>query len=103
MTFTVGKADLERAVNALEGGEAAVKCRKLLSETGVAKVSVVGIGMRSHSGVASTVFNTLARENINISMISTSEIRISCVVEEKYTELAVRVLHTAFGLDREDE
>ena len=58
--------------------------------------------MKNHSGVASIMFNTLARENINIMMISTSEIRISCIIEEKYTELAVRVLHTAFGLDKED-
>jgi len=62
----------------------------------------VGVGMRNHSGVASMMFSTLARENINIMMISTSEIRISCIIEEKYTELAVRVLHTAFGLDKED-
>jgi aspartate kinase len=68
----------------------------------IAKVSVIGVGMKNHSGVASLMFNALARENINIIMISTSEIRISCIIEEKYTELAVRVLHTAFGLDRED-
>ena len=64
-------------------------------------MSVVGVGMKNHSGVASIMFTALARENINISMISTSEIRISCVVEEKYAELAVRVLHSAFGLDAE--
>ena len=63
---------------------------------------MIGVGMRNHSGVASLMFSTLAKEGINITMISTSEIRISCIVEEKYTELAVRVLHTAFGLDRED-
>ena len=73
----------------------------MLGDENIAKVSVVGVGMRSHSGVASRMFATLAEENINILMISTSEIRISCVVEEKYTELAVRALHTAFGLDAE--
>jgi len=62
----------------------------------------VGVGMKNNSGVASIMFHTLARENINIIMISTSEIRISCVIEEKYTELAVRVLHTVFGLDKEE-
>ena len=67
----------------------------------IAKVSVIGVGMKDHSGVASTMFTTLAAEGINIMMISTSEIRISCVIEEKYTELAVRVLHSAFELDKE--
>ncbi len=65
----------------------------------IAKVSVIGVGMRSHSGVAAKTFTALAGENINIMMISTSEIKISCIIEEKYTELAVRVLHHAFGLD----
>ena len=72
----------------------------MFGDENIAKVSVIGVGMKNHSGVASIMFNTLARENINIIMISTSEIRISCVVEEKYAELAVRVLHTAFGLDK---
>jgi aspartate kinase len=66
----------------------------------IAKVSVIGVGMKDHSGVASKMFNALAKENINIIMISTSEIRISCIIEEKYTELAVRVLHSAFELDK---
>jgi len=74
----------------------------VMGDKNIAKVSVIGVGMKNHSGVASIMFNTLARENINIIMISTSEIRISCIIEEKYTELAVRVLHTAFGLDDED-
>jgi aspartate kinase len=65
----------------------------------VAKISVVGFGMRNHSGVAARMFETLAREGINVEMISTSEIKISCVIHDKYTELAVRALHTAFGLD----
>jgi aspartate kinase len=67
----------------------------------IAKVSVTGLGMKSHSGVATTMFAALASENINIRLISTSEIRISCVIDEKYAELAVRVLHSAFGLDQE--
>jgi len=71
----------------------------VVGDENIAKVSVIGVGMRSHSGVAAKMFATLAKENINILMISTSEIRISCIIEEKYTELAVRALHTAFGLD----
>ncbi|MEE9496003.1 MAG: ACT domain-containing protein, partial [Desulfobacterales bacterium] len=67
----------------------------------IAKVSVIGVGMKDHSGVASKMFTALAKENINIMMISTSEIRISCIIEEKYTELAVRVLHSAFELDKD--
>ena len=74
----------------------------VVGDENIAKVSVIGVGMKDHSGVASKMFATLAAENINIILISTSEIRISCVIEEKYTELAVRVLHTAFGLDKED-
>ncbi len=69
-----------------------------MGDEDIAKVSVIGVGMRSHSGVAAKMFTTLARENINIMMISTSEIKISCIIEEKYTELAVRVLHETFGL-----
>ncbi len=73
----------------------------MLSAENIAKISVTGVGMKSHSGVAAKMFSTLANENINIRLISTSEIRISCVIEEKYSELAVRVLHSAFGLDKE--
>jgi len=73
----------------------------VFGDKNIAKVSVIGVGMKNHSGVAAIMFHTLAKENINIIMISTSEIRISCIIEEKYTELAVRVLHTAFGLDKE--
>jgi aspartate kinase len=71
------------------------------SNPNIAKISVIGVGMRSHSGVATKMFEILARENINLKMISTSEIKISCVIDEKYTELAVRVLHDAFELDKE--
>ena len=76
-----------------------IGAEEVLGDEGIAKISVIGVGMRSHSGVAATMFKTLAKEGINIMMISTSEIKISCVIEEKYTELAVRVLHQAFGLD----
>ncbi|MFW5906346.1 MAG: ACT domain-containing protein, partial [Desulfobia sp.] len=68
----------------------------------IAKVSIVGVGMRNNAGIATTMFNILARENVNITMISTSEIKVSCVIDQKYTELAVRALHQAFGLDQEN-
>jgi aspartate kinase len=74
---------------------------KVHSNPRIAKISVIGVGMRSHTGVARLMFEVLARENINVKMISTSEIKISCVIDEKYTELAVRVLHDAFQLDKE--
>jgi aspartate kinase len=77
-----------------------IGAEEVFGDENIAKVSVIGVGMKDHSGVASTMFDTLARENINILMISTSEIRISCVIEEKYAELAIRVLHTAFELDK---
>ncbi|MCI5122798.1 MAG: ACT domain-containing protein, partial [Candidatus Electrothrix sp. AUS4] len=72
-----------------------------LGDEGIVKVSIVGVGMRNHSGIASTMFRVLSGEGINIMMISTSEIKVSCVIAEKYTELAVRALHTAFNLDQE--
>jgi aspartate kinase len=102
LTFTVPVLDYERAMEIERGVATEIGAEKVFGGKNIAKISVIGVGMRNHSGVASTVFNVLAAENVNISMISTSEIRISCVIEEKYTELAVRVLHTAFGLDRED-
>jgi len=102
LTFTVPMSDYERALEIEKGVADEIGAEEVYGDQNIAKVSVIGVGMRNHSGVASTMFNTLAGENINISMISTSEIRISCVVEEKYTELAVRVLHSAFGLDREE-
>lgn len=99
LTFTVPKANFEQALAMQKKIAGQIGAEDVFGDPNIAKVSVIGVGMRDHSGVASTMFNTLASENINISMISTSEIRISCVIEEKYTELAVRVLHTAFGLD----
>jgi aspartate kinase len=103
LTFTVPKAEFKRALEIQKGVAESVGAEDVFGDPNIAKVSVIGVGMRNHSGVASTMFNTLAEEGINIMMISTSEIRISCVIEEKYTELAVQVLHTAFALDREDE
>nr|WP_306304077.1 ACT domain-containing protein [Desulfosarcina cetonica] len=102
MTFTVPKADFNRALGIEKKVAATIGAEDVFGDQNIAKVSVIGVGMKNHSGVASLMFNALAREGINIIMISTSEIRISCIIEEKYTELAVRVLHTSFGLDRED-
>jgi len=102
LTFTVPKADYKRAMEMQQRLAEIIGTEEVFGDPHIAKVSVIGVGMKNHSGVASLMFNALARENINIIMISTSEIRISCIIEEKYTELAVRVLHTAFGLDRED-
>lgn len=102
LTFTVPKSDYSRALKLEKKIAAEIGAESVYGDENIAKVSVIGVGMKNHSGVASLMFNALARENINIIMISTSEIRISCIIEEKYTELAVRILHTAFGLDRED-
>ncbi len=102
LTFTVPKADLRKAMKIVEAVKDEIKAAAVLGDENIAKVSIVGVGMRSHSGVAAKMFSTLARENINILMISTSEIKISCVIEPKYTELAVRVLHDAFNLGSED-
>jgi aspartate kinase len=102
LTFTVPESDFPRAMEIEREVARQIGAEEVFGGKNIAKVSVIGVGMRNHSGVASTMFNALAKENVNIIMISTSEIRISCVIEEKYTELAVRVLHSAFGLDRED-
>jgi aspartate kinase len=99
LTFTVGRADLPLAQATLEAARPAVGFSELLTDRDVAKISVVGIGMRSHVGVANTMFRTLAEKNINIQVISTSEIKVSVLVGADYTELAVRALHTAYGLD----
>ena len=101
LTFTVPTGDYSRAMEIEKRIAEEIGAEQVFGDQSIAKVSVVGVGMKNHSGVASIMFTALARENINISMISTSEIRISCVVEEKYAELAVRVLHSAFGLDAE--
>jgi aspartate kinase len=101
LTFTVPKTDCKKALQIVEPVAAAIGARGTSSDTAIAKVSIIGVGMRSHAGVASKMFSALSKEGINIEMISTSEIKISCVVSEKYTELAVRVLHEAFGLNKE--
>ena len=102
LTFTVPRGDIKHALEISKKIAKEVGAAEVLSAVHIAKVSVTGVGMKSHSGVAAKMFETLARENINIRLISTSEIRISCVIEEKYSELAVRVLHTAFGLDKKE-
>ena len=98
MTFTVPKGSSEDTLNILKKIKDKIGAREILHDAGVAKVSVIGVGMRNHSGVAAIAFSALKKENINIKIISTSEIKISCLIEEKYTELAVRTLHEAFGL-----
>lgn len=99
MTFTVGRADLPRAQAALASVQSQINYTELLVDPNVAKISVVGVGMRSHAGVANTMFRALADKAINIQVISTSEIKVSVLVAAEYTELAVRALHTAYGLD----
>ncbi|MGI3778657.1 MAG: aspartate kinase [Janthinobacterium lividum] len=99
MTFTVPRSELARARAILEGARGAIGYGALLADPEVAKISVVGVGMRSHAGVANTMFRTLAEKGINIQVISTSEIKVSVLVGLEYTELAVRALHTAYGLD----
>jgi aspartate kinase len=99
MTFTVGKTDLARARMSLEAARAEIGYAEISSDPNVAKLSVVGVGMRSHAGVAGTMFRTLAERGINIQVISTSEIKVSVLIAAEYTELAVRALHTAYGLD----
>ena len=99
-SFTVHRNDYQKVLKVLKPVVEHTKARGLQSGDKIAKVSVVGVGMRSHAGIASTMFRTLAEEGINIEMISTSEIKVSVVIDEKYTELAVRVLHKAFGLDQ---
>ena len=102
VTFTVPAADLARSIEALNQAREAIGFGELIHDTRVAKVSVVGVGMRSHAGVASTMFTTLGARGINIQAISTSEIKVSVLIHEDETELAVRVLHTAYGLDADE-
>jgi len=100
ITFTVNRGEMSKAKGILDSVAAEIGAREVVADNTVVKVSVVGVGMRSHAGVAAKMFKTLAQENINIQMITTSEIKISVIIEEKYLELAVRALHTAFGLDK---
>ncbi len=99
MTFTVGRADLKRALATLEQNAAALGNPRIVHDATVAKISVIGVGMRSHTGVAQQMFKSLSEKGINIQVITTSEIKISVLIDEAYTELALRTLHTAYGLD----
>ena len=99
LTFTVSRADLDRALDAIRKAAPQIGYKDLISDASVAKVSIIGIGMRAHPGVAQTMFQTLAQKGINIQVISTSEIKVSVLIAEDYVELAVRALHSAYGLD----
>jgi aspartate kinase len=102
VTFTVPLAELARATDVLERSQASIGYRSLITDTAVTKVSVVGVGMRSHAGIAAQMFKSLADRGINILAITTSEIKVSVLIHSDYTELAVRVLHTAYGLDADE-
>ncbi len=99
LTFTVSRAELDRALAAIRSAAPQIGYKDLISDPGVAKVSIIGIGMRAHPGVAQTMFQTLAQKGINIQVISTSEIKVSVLIAEDYVELAVRALHSAYDLD----
>jgi aspartate kinase len=100
LAFTVGRVDVEKTAQQMRKMAKAIGAGKVDHEEGIAKVSIVGVGMRNHAGVAAKMFQVLADEGVNIRVISTSEIKVSCLIDEKYAELAVRALHTAFGLDK---
>ena len=102
MTFTVMRSDYDRAMEILQDVCREIGAESVTGDKDIAKISIVGVGMRNHSGIAATMFQILANEGINMEMVSTSEIKVSCVVAEKYTELAVRALHDAFALDKEN-
>lgn len=103
LTFTVGQADLNLAVEVLETRKDEIGFQKIVADAGLVKISIVGVGMRSHPGVAQTMFNALAKKGINIKVISTSEIKVSVLIDEEYTELALKTLHSAYGLDRDTD
>jgi len=100
LTFTVPRGDFKKALKIVEETATRIGAAGVQTNESIAKVSIIGVGMRSHSGIASKMFETLSAEGVNIQMISTSEIKVSCVIDDKYTELAVRVLHEAFDLDK---
>lgn len=102
MTFTVPRADLDRAVRLFADLKGELEYDRLIADHNVVKISIVGVGMRSHAGVAQTMFRVLSEKGINISVISTSEIKVSVLIAEDYTELAIRALHSAYGLDQQD-
>jgi aspartate kinase len=101
LTFTVPRIDFKKTMTMVKKIAKEIKAERVLGDENIAKVSIIGLGMRNHAGVATTMFSALAKEGVNIMMISTSEIKISCVIDEKYTELAVRTLHNVFYLDQE--
>jgi aspartate kinase len=102
MTFTVLRRDYDRAMEILHKVAKEIGAQTVTGDKDIAKVSIVGVGMRNHPGIASTMFQILAKEGVNMMMVSTSEIKVSCVIAEKYTELAVRALHDAFALDKQN-
>lgn len=102
MTFTVLRRDYDRAMEILHKVAKEIGAQSVTGDKDIAKVSIVGVGMRNHPGIASTMFQILAKEGVNMMMVSTSEIKVSCIIAEKYTELAVRALHDAFALDKEN-
>ena len=99
LTFTTTRSELDRAIDVIRKAAPQIGYKDLISDNNVAKVSIIGIGMRAHPGVAQTMFKTLAEKGINIQVISTSEIKVSVLILEDYVELAVRALHSAYGLD----
>jgi aspartate kinase len=103
LTFTVQRDDYQRALDVLKQTAKSLSAKEVSGDNLIAKLSIIGVGMRSHAGIASTMFNVLGKEGIHIKLITTSEIKISVVIDEKYLELAARALHTAFGLDQEPE
>uniref|UniRef100_UPI0040578A82 aspartate kinase n=1 Tax=Candidatus Electronema sp. TaxID=2698783 RepID=UPI0040578A82 len=103
ITFTVLRTDYLRTMEILKQTAAEIGAESVSSDESIAKISIVGVGMRNHSGIASTMFQIMANEGINIMMIATSEIKVSCIIAEKYTELAVRALHSAFALDKANQ
>jgi aspartate kinase len=102
VTFTVPSAELAKSLDVLEKAKGAIGYTRMVHDTNVSKITIVGVGMKSHAGVAAKMFRTLGERGINIQAITTSEIKVSVLIEEDYTELAVRVLHTAYGLDAQD-
>ena len=99
LTFTCNRSELVKALDVLEKSGSHIGYRELTSDANMAKISIIGIGMRTHPGVAQTMFRTLSEKGINIQVISTSEIKVSVLIAEEYVELAVRALHAAYGLD----
>ena len=101
MTFTVQEVDLERTLEVIETARKNIDCEEVRASTDIVKLSIIGVGMSSHAGVAGAMFGALAQKGVNILAISTSEIKISVLIDADYTELAVRTLHTLYGLDKD--